>query len=180
MTRHKRFARFNQTPEESLSLGTGWAVGKSWADVKWRHWCLHNDLCFMLSHPTLPVSSFFSPSCQRDKLDPWTIFSIPQAALLSLLHKSQLPGDSWRDSTSGSQIELSEKASVSNYACWTKVPSTSKLNSYLLPVSHFIQPCGRTLEGESLCVRTGEAGITVPVVSWSGHWKAVYSPVKDE
>lgn len=41
---HRRFVGFNQTPEEWLFPETGWAVGKSWADVKWRHWCLHNFL----------------------------------------------------------------------------------------------------------------------------------------
>lgn len=93
-------------------------VGKSQADVKRRHWCLYNDqttpppappVKLVLSRQGLPVS-FYTPSCQKDKLEPWTICSIPGASLPILLHKSQLPGDSWKDSTSGNQIELSERA----------------------------------------------------------------------
>lgn len=50
-------------------------------------------LWVMLSHPALPLSPFFLP-LMRDEQDPWTICSILQPALPSLLHKSQLPGDS--------------------------------------------------------------------------------------
>lgn len=69
-------------------------------------------LWLVLSRQGLTVS-FYSPSCQKDKLEPWTICSIRQASLPILLHKSQLPGDSWKDSTSGNQIELSERAPLS-------------------------------------------------------------------
>lgn len=78
-------------PEQDGLLGNLWQM---WSEDR-RHWCLHKDLC--VSHAISPSSArlllFFSPPpCQRDKLDPWTICSIPQAALPSLRHKLQLPG----------------------------------------------------------------------------------------